>query len=95
MSQPLVLRDTYGIVLRANGNVERLEKKPSFKEVQKIVGGYVQIVPGQWEKLSWQVCVDEEGLLKDYELNFKATLATGHPKIVGDAVLLRGKFRIT
>lgn len=65
------------------------EKKPTLKEAQALVGGYVALIdlPD-----SQQMMVDEEGLLKRKQVNKEATAIAGQV-IVGDAVVLSGKAR--
>lgn len=92
MSQPLVLRDTYGIVLRTDGSVEKLETKPSFKECQTIVDGYIIWIKTRWEDLEWQAIMDEDGHSKNLPVNVKASDACGFI-VFGTTILLRGSFR--
>lgn len=65
------------------------DKKPTLKEAQKIVGGYVEMV-----SLSNgdQLLVDEDGLSKNLPINPDATALVGG-LIVGPALLLRGTAR--
>jgi hypothetical protein len=65
------------------------DKKPTLKELQKMVGGYIQIV----ETKGKQIIMDEEGKLKDKPLNEEATELWGvdYDVIVGDAVVLSNK----
>jgi len=70
------------VVLKSNGSRERDVKINSLKQMQELVGGYVEFV-----YLSDKVLiVNEEGLLYGLPRNNQATEIAGHP-IVGDAIL--------
>ncbi len=87
----------------------REEHQPTLEQMQKFVGGYIQIV---YCDNGDQIIMDEEGKLKDKEPNWEATehwfmdkdgvsLADkGIPPeeypdiIVGDCLVLRGKARL-
>ncbi len=62
----------------------------TLREVQALVGGYVENVriPGDRERTA---LVDEEGMLKELPLNYGASLMLGQA-IVGPAVILPSKF---
>jgi len=71
---------------RVNGTVETVEpvNKTDFslEELQKIVGGYIEVVPVFGNKL---IVVDEEGRMKNYKHNKKASqLVLG--QVIGDIV---------
>lgn len=62
------------------------DKRPTLKEAQDIVGGYVEMVIDN-DKM--QLMVDEEGLLKNLPFNPEASkMADRH--IVGNALVLKG-----
>ena len=61
------------------------DKKPSLEEAQAIVGGLVQIVIDDG---NIQLLVNEEGLLKNLELNKQASLMAGQT-LVGPAIILK------
>lgn len=65
------------------------DKQPTLKEAQKIVGGYVQMphLPN-----GDQLLVDEEGLLKDLDINAEASLLADQI-IRGPALRLQGVAR--
>ena len=65
------------------------EQKPTLKEAQELVGGYVAIIDLPDNK---QMMVDEDGLLKRKKINEEATAIAGQV-IVGDAVVLSEKAR--
>jgi hypothetical protein len=69
------------------------ENSPSLEEAQNLVGGFVQMVKSPINK-SWQILVNEEGLLLGLPMNDEATALVG-TGIVGDAVVLKGKARWT
>lgn len=70
------------IVLKSDGSKERDVKINSLKQMQELVGGYVEFVYLNDKVL----IVNEEGLLFGLPRNNQATEIAGHP-IVGDAIL--------
>lgn len=75
------------------------DKAPTLEELQKLVGGYINVV----ESLDGEadIVLDEEGKLKGKEVNESATtLWLGDDKadwfdvLVGDVVVCRGKARL-
>ena len=71
---------------RVNGTVETVEpvNKTDFtlEELQKIVGGYIEVVPVFGNKL---IVVDEDGRMKNYKHNKTASqLVLG--QVIGDIV---------
>lgn len=79
------------MLLKADGTTEPITEELSLQAMQKIVGGYIEIV-----SLGSHDCmvVDGEGLLKHYPVNPKATAlyrqatpyALPHSVIVGDVI---------
>jgi hypothetical protein len=90
------------IVLKPDGTetIEERDDPLTLEEAQKLVGGYVERVPF-FMKYKGEPCValcDEEGKLKGYETNYKATVewwktagVVGGDHLVGDIVILVGK----
>ena len=70
------------VLLKSNGSRERDVKINSLKQMQELVGGYVEFVYLKDKVL----IVNEEGLLYGFPRNNQATEIAGHP-IVGDAIL--------
>ena len=72
----------------------RSKEPPSIEEAQKIIGGYVQLVP---LPDGTQMLVDEDGLAKELPLNVSASeraASAGYfPHIVGDVLILTGPAR--
>ena len=73
------------------------DKAPSLEELQKLVGGYIQIVI---DRFGEQLIVNEEGVLMGLPYNRKATELLNskfnvQDFIVGDAVLLKINARIS
>lgn len=69
---------------------------PTLEEAQKFVGGYIEIII---LKNGDQLIIDEEGKLKEKEINWPATGVFQdnfgyHDIIVGDAMWLKGKGRM-
>lgn len=61
--------------------------KAQLHQLQKLVGGYIQIVP--YKRQDFIMIVDEEGVFKDTGLNRLATEATGGTPIMGTAVIAK------
>jgi hypothetical protein len=70
------------VLLKSNGSRERDVKINTLKQMQELVGGYVEFVYLKDKVL----IVNEEGLLYGFPRNNQATEIAGHP-IVGDAIL--------
>ena len=75
------------------------DDKPTLEELQKIVGGYIEVV---YAPNGDQIILDEEGRLKGKPINEDASehwrgdnWRTFNSNIVGDAVVLSGKARLT
>ena len=91
----------YATIIKADGTTSRTEydKPIPLKDLQKAVGGYIQIVP-MFEKYKSKACIafiNEEGKLDDLPLNVHATLLwetqVGNLQgdyIVGDMIIVQG-----
>ena len=97
------------LVMEEDGSVityyfSEKKDKPNLKQLQKMVGGYIEVVrSADTEK---QIVIDEEGKLKGKPINKDATeLYVGEAQddtsamwdydaIVGDAVILSGEAKI-
>lgn len=69
------------------------DRQPTLEEAQKIVGGLVQMVSSP-EQPTWQILVNEEGLLDGLPFNKEATELCG-TGIVGHAIILKGDAKWT
>jgi len=71
-------------IIHVDGTEKELAGKPSLEELQKAVGGYIEVaeIPGSSKIL----VVNEEGLLQQLPLNPSAS-AMALQLIVGDVVL--------
>ena len=74
------------------------DKAPTLEEMQKFVGGYIEVV---YAPNGDQIVLDEEGRLKDKEVNIEATeYWLGEDwdgvsnNILGDVLILKGKARL-
>ena len=67
---------------------ENKKDRPSLKKAQELVGGLVEIVRSP-DNPTWQVLVNEEGLLRDLPFNEEASKIC-NTGIVGDVVILKG-----
>ena len=83
-------------IIRVDGSVKELGHRPSLKEAQKIVGGYIEFAKGKLDGKVVNLILDEEGKLKHKRKNSKATLMywARYPGIgdiiVGDVIVLEG-----
>ena len=73
------------------------DRKPSLDELQKMVGGYIEIVAEKYEK---QLIANEEGNVLGLNINWVATKEYNDyfkkpGMILGDAVLLEKNARIS
>ena len=73
-------------IARADGTEQALDHRPSLKEAQDIVGGYIELVSVGGGKT---LVVDEEGLLKNKPMNHAGSRLYGG-MIVGDIIILEG-----
>jgi hypothetical protein len=90
------------IIIYPNGEYEVNEMETlDLKTAQKLVGGYVQVVPlfNKFEGMSCVVLCDEDGKMTGKPYNVRATLewkrcAGGHDDmLVGDVVVVTGPAR--
>ncbi len=83
-------------VIRSDGSEEELDHRPSLKEAQAIVGGWIEFADGKLNGKAVTLILDEEGKLKAKQKNSKATLMywAKYPGIadiiVGDVIVLEG-----
>ena len=75
------------------------EKELSLKEMQALVGGYIQVLTSKDGKAD--IIFDEEGKFKDKPVNIEATklwlgedIANWYDVIVGDAIVCTNKARL-
>jgi len=93
-----------GLVMEEDGSIinyyfHKKESKPNLKQLQKMVGGYIEVVTA---KNGDQIILDEEGRLKEKPINKDASehwlgdkWDNDTANIVGDAVILSGKARLS
>ena len=84
-------------IINVNGSTQELNHKPTLKEAQEIVGGYIEFVSGKLDNgRNVTLVMDDAGQLKGKAVNLKATVAyqTKYPStrdiIVGDVIVLEG-----
>lgn len=83
-------------ILRVDGTEQELDHRPTYDEAVKIVGGYIEFVKGKKDSKTLTMVVDEEGRLKGYHKNSKATLLYWArcpycaDVIMGDVLVLEG-----
>jgi len=73
-------------IIKADGTVETIDKELTLEVMQKVVGGYIQIVTAPNGQL---IVLDEEGKIKGKSVNVRATNLYGNPHdlIVGDVIV--------
>ena len=77
-------------VLKVDGTIEHLDHRPTLEEAQKVVGGWVEMMPMHLCRTPRLTAFgDEEGRLKGYALNRKATDLLSYP-VVGAILILEG-----
>ena len=67
----------YGFIIENNKMPTVIYNKLSLHQIQKLVGGNVELVR-YVEDDNYDLVVDEEGLIKDKKFNLFAFLITGH-----------------
>jgi hypothetical protein len=90
-------------VLHVDGTLTALDKRePTLEEMQKIVGGYIQMIEIMFLNEPGQMIMHEEGKIKGLPVNHKATAIalthsniSGDDWIVGDVIILMGRARMT
>lgn len=85
------------IVLTTSGRISILELKvdktgSALDDLQRIVGGYIEIVRPIGLPSKYLIVCDEEGVLKNLEVNKAGSLLYSAP-IVGDIVIMKDGFR--
>ena len=90
-------KDTFPMLLKVDGTTSRVMpasgKQFTAEELQKLVGGYIEIVRLNYLKYRWMI-LDEDGKSKNPNVNGTATrilhASGGHPSdfVVGDVVLI-------
>ena len=86
--QPAEVRVISAIFIPVHGACSLVSFQDVLPEYQKRVGGFIENVYLIGPEGGMDLLVDEEGSLKEKELNHTASWLTKHP-IVGDALLLR------
>lgn len=90
-------------VLHVDGTLTALDKRePTLEEMQKIVGGYIQMIEIMFLNEPGQMIMHEEGKIKELPVNHKATaIALSYSNIAkddwiaGDVIILMGGARMT
>lgn len=70
------------IILRVNGCLEKMDKKPTLEDMQKIVGGYIEPIRMGRNTL-W---INENGIMQGLQTNKLASNLV-NKIIVGDAII--------
>jgi hypothetical protein len=79
------------IVVKTNGDIAHIKfkKKPKLEELQKLVGGYIEMVsvPYLEDQGDYVVIVNEEGLVRRLPLNYNMQTLFGGI-LYGDVVIM-------
>jgi hypothetical protein len=69
------------------------KKKPMLKELQQLVGGYIELVdvPYLEDQGEYMVVVNEEGLIRELPLNYHMQTLFG-VQLYGNAIIMRKDF---
>lgn len=86
------------VQIHPSGMFEIHSCPPTLKNLQALVGGYIEVVPGfnEFNKIPCIALCDEEGRLKQSSLNNRATIEWARctkyspTYLVGDIVILTG-----
>ena len=90
------------VVIRPNGQYVLYNCDPERANLQSLVGGYIEVIPGfsKFSRMECTVLADEEGKLRNKPYNNRATLEWGKctgqggaDHLVGDVVVLTGAAR--
>ena len=81
-------------VIKTDGTEQELDRRPSLKEAQQIVGGYIELVRASNGGHTVTLVVDEEGKQRGWPVNKVITDRYGKSiyggYIVGDVIVLEG-----
>ena len=81
-------------VIKVDGSTQELDHRPTRKEAQEIVGGWIEFVKARSKNKTVTLVVDEEGKLKKKPVNKIITDSYGQSIyggiIVGDTIVLEG-----
>lgn len=75
-------------VIKVDGTEEVLDHRPSLKEAQEIVGGYIELLPIKGQRLT--LVLNEEGKLQGLPLNKRASELFKPWTLVGNVIVLEG-----
>jgi hypothetical protein len=77
------------IVMHVNETLGKLKEAPTLEEMQRLVGGYIEVIPERkLGKLTGRLIVmDEEGKLKGKPVNRKATEKFRESLLPGDVLV--------
>ena len=86
------------VVIRPNGRYDSYHCEPTLENLQTLVGGYIEVIPGftKFGRIPCMVFGDEEGKLKHKPYNNRATVECAKcmnssvHELVGDIVVLSG-----
>ena len=86
------------IVYYTDGHSEELDHKPTMKELQKLVGGYIEIVVRTVFNPTFvgQMIVNEDGVSMNLPVNAYGTTIYGWSSmpIVGNIIILTGNWML-
>lgn len=79
---------TYAL-LKTDGTKKQLPKRPTLKQMQEAVGGYIEIIPTNFG----EVICNEYGAINDMTRNIQASLLCGFV-LRGDVIAVRRRAKV-
>ena len=74
-------------VINVDGSVQELDHRPTLKEAQEIVGGYIEFIR---VPPNLTLIVNEDGTMKGLKVNPKASLHFRPYNLLGNIIVLEG-----
>ena len=75
-------------IIKVDGTEQELDHRPTLKEAQEIVGGYIELLPLRKTKLT--LVLNEEGKLHGLLRNDRASTIFKPWELVGNVIVLEG-----
>lgn len=75
-------------IIKVDGTEQELGHRPGLKEAQRIVGGYITLLPLRKTRLT--LVLNEEGKIRGLPMNTKASILFKPWELVGNIIVLDG-----
>lgn len=75
-------------IVKVDGSEQALDHRPTLKEAQEIVGGYIELLPLRKSRLT--LVLNEEGKLHGLPRNDRASAIFAPWELVGNVIVLQG-----